>query len=66
MRFEYKHKGFVDLDDGYDAIKLLEEAYKNNKLNEIENMGDIIDCLETIFSRHEDALKRLHEYNLDL
>ena len=52
------------VDDAFEALQFLRDAYENNRLNEIENMDDVLDALD-ISGDLEYALQRLKEFHIE-
>ncbi len=51
-------------DKAYFALEFLREAYMANKLNEIENIDYVFDCLD-ISTDLEYAQQKLEEFHID-
>ena len=52
------------VEDAYEALQFITEAYKKGKLDEIENMEDVLDALD-ISGDLEYALQRLKEFHIE-
>lgn len=52
------------VDDAFEALQFLRDAYENNRLNEIENMDDVLDALD-ISGDLEYALQRLKDFHIE-
>ena len=55
------HKDLVD--DAFEAMQFLRNAYESGRLNEIENMEDVLDALDISIDL-EQALQRLKELHI--
>ena len=52
------------IDKAYFALEFLRKACDDNKLNEIENIDYVFDCLD-IFGDLEYAQQKLEEFHID-
>ena len=52
------------VDDAFEALLFLRDAYENNKLNEIENMDEVLNALD-ISGELAYALQRLKDFHIE-
>ena len=63
MEFKYESRNSVD--KAFEAIHFLDESFKNGRVMEIQNFGQIIDLLEETIQDYQLALSQLRINNIE-